>query len=103
MPLQRNPFFWAAITAMQIAPVSYGNAQVIYFSVEFVKHNFFKNLVFYCETPIPKAQRSGIAELNNPAKRRVLYPSACFGVHTRDYGINSIIGQMFLDRVLILY
>jgi hypothetical protein len=26
----------------------------------------------YCETPIPKAKRSGIGELNNPA--------ACFGV-----------------------
>ena len=28
----------------------------------------------YCETPIPKAQRSGIGKLNNPAQRRVLYP-----------------------------
>jgi hypothetical protein len=39
MPLQRNPFFGPAITAMQIAPVGYGNAQVIYFSVEFIEHD----------------------------------------------------------------
>jgi hypothetical protein len=32
------------------------------------------------ETPIPKAQRSGIGKLNNPAQRRVECPAACFGV-----------------------
>lgn len=25
----------------------------------------------YCETPIPKAQRSGMGKLNNPAQQRV--------------------------------
>jgi hypothetical protein len=40
MPLQRNPFFWPAITAMQIASVGYGNAQVVYFPAEFIKHDF---------------------------------------------------------------
>ena len=29
---------------------------------------------FIVETPIPKAKRSGIGKLNNPAKRRVLIP-----------------------------
>jgi hypothetical protein len=28
-------------------------------------------LKLYCETPIPKAKRSGIGKLNNPVKRRV--------------------------------
>jgi hypothetical protein len=41
-------------------------------------------LINYCETPMPKAQRSGIGKLNNPAKRRVQNPTACLGVHTRD-------------------
>jgi len=36
---------------------------------------FFKKMYItkqvYCETPIPKAQHSGIGKLNNPAKWRV--------------------------------
>ena len=32
----------------------------------------------YCETPIPKAKRIRIGKLNNPAKRRVQYPAACY-------------------------
>jgi hypothetical protein len=28
----------------------------------------------FVKTPIPKAKRIGIGKLNNPAKRRVLYP-----------------------------
>jgi hypothetical protein len=28
-------------------------------------------MLFIVETPIPKAKRSGIGKLNNPAKRRV--------------------------------
>jgi len=28
--------------------------------------------IFYCETTIPKALRSGIGKLNNPAQRRVM-------------------------------
>jgi hypothetical protein len=35
---------------------------------------------FIVETPIPKAKRSGIGKLNNPAKRRVEYPAACCGI-----------------------
>ena len=36
---------------------------------------FFSLLIgFIVETPIPKAKRSGIGKLNNPAMRRVSYP-----------------------------
>jgi hypothetical protein len=45
--------------------------------------------VIYCETPIPKAKRIGIGKLNNPAKRRVQYLAACFGVHARDAYMQS--------------
>jgi hypothetical protein len=39
----------------------------------YVKKNLIKKVTqsFIVETPIPKAQRSGIGKLNNPAKRRV--------------------------------
>jgi hypothetical protein len=43
---------------------------------------------FIVETPIPKAKRSGIGKLNNPAQLAAEPVSkACFGVHTRDYNL----------------
>jgi hypothetical protein len=35
------------------------------------KESFSSKKGFIVETPIPKAERSGIGKLNNPAKRRV--------------------------------
>jgi hypothetical protein len=45
--------------------------------------------VLIVETPIPKAKRSGIGKLNNPAQLAAESVSkACFGVHTRDYSFS---------------
>jgi len=44
-----------------------GQCKIIHFKL-FGRRNETKNEI-YCETPIPKAKRSGIGKLNNPAKR----------------------------------
>jgi mRNA interferase RelE/StbE len=40
--------------------------------------------IIYCETQISKTKCIEICKSNNPAKRRVQYPTACFDGHTRD-------------------
>jgi hypothetical protein len=57
------------------------------------KNGYDKQTILIVETPIPKAQRSGIGKLNNTrAAEGIIHRSllkeivskACFGVHTRD-------------------
>jgi len=53
-----------------------GDSQIILlrvaaFTIFLIGLTGLHNTIFIVETPIPKAKRSGIGKLNNPAKRRV--------------------------------